>query len=322
MQSIAELFVDLLKVKFVKQDSAATSLQSYWITRVMSLLALPAWQNPFRAVRSQQAGQLVLLQHIEDNPVLVLGREGYRALAQIQLLHKKTESEQEWARGQVLSWPPWQPKDRMGGKLDLVSPTTVSRFSRVLRRMQTHGYAVGEIEAAMKILAGVDTDTSPTAQVRRSAEILSMPTGNEALHSHAEEDSHHVWLARVEATRTLREAWMCFCAYERSQVGKSMHASVFHAMFRKLFATQRHYSHKSDVLPGDGLEVSADSISPRDLVYIPEKTPTVDELVHRMRKANLRISARLLGELLDHANSFTNGLAYVKDANINEVVRN
>tara|TARA_R110002003_G_scaffold702_5_gene21119 strand:+ start:12261 stop:13889 length:1629 start_codon:yes stop_codon:yes gene_type:complete len=192
-----------------------------------------------------------------------------------------------------------------------------SRASKILHRMYEAGYRGHLWEEMTELYAGWDTDASPTIQTRTSLPHTSSLATNQKLLASL------VWAARVRTTRSQREAWACFLAYESSNA--PVCSTVYLAMFEKLYYPQmkrrpRHKSQddldevmkleehfhepKGDLVPGDMKESLSDSTSPLHHVYLREPVPSIMELYHRMRTHNVFPSHRLLAFLLEAAPTF------------------
>lgn len=319
--AIVDLF--LLLVRHRRSTPSAVKKMTHWCNRLLSLIAIPTSHSPFRSMYAQQVGQLALVRYMQESePQLPLMREGYRAIAKLQLMHEKTPQEKEWAGAKAQTWPPWQDQNRMASAAGPSHyPGKRTRVSRVLERMQETGYAPGNYDLAIRILTGWDTDDSPTTQVRRTAASISIPQPWEPGPSlDTIVYSPLIWSARVEATRTLREAWMCFSSYQAAASKNPPSEKVYHALFRKLFARTVSYSPEGP-WPGDGIEVYPDPELARDRVYIPEEIPSIRDLFTRMIAQDLRPSTRLLSDLLKHESHLLQGLHYVSYAAIEEEKR-
>ncbi|KAH7095053.1 hypothetical protein FB567DRAFT_543430 [Paraphoma chrysanthemicola] len=284
---------------------------------LLHLLSLPTSTNPILSALHQEKAQFRILQFMARcDPAIVVSKIGFRAIARNQLAHPKTPSEREWAELKGPSWPPWK-EDRTAMDEDKDYHFGASRASKILHRMYEAGYMGQSWEEMVELYAGWDTDSSPTIQTR-----TSLPQDS----SHARNGkglANLVWAARVRTTRTRREAWACFLAYEASQMTVSQ--QVYLAMFEKLVypeskrqlrpkaqddldeemkLEERSDESKDDLLPGDMKESVSDSVSPLHQVYISEPVPTVNELYHRMGAHNIQPSGRLLAFLLETEPSF------------------
>ncbi|KAE8382640.1 hypothetical protein BDV26DRAFT_253422 [Aspergillus bertholletiae] len=274
----------------------------------LRLLSLPCKQGPFISASIQQQAQFELLRAMARNrPALPVTRRGYQGIIAVQLAHKKTLAERQSAELKAPSWPPWKEE-----KLGLDSQRGIeglrSRAMRVMSQMKEAGYAHSRWEEVSSILAGWDTDKSPTIQTRTLARQpwrLRGRVGNA--------DHHAIWEARIRATRTVREAWACFLSY-RDQ-GLPPRASIYTAMAEKLIyrrnALHTDFDQTSHALPGDALETFPEPLSARDLIYVHTEPPTLDELLKQMLSEGIRPQARFLSLLLRYAPTFRSGLEYL-----------
>ena len=253
----------------------------YACNRILSLTSLPAGVRPFHSVAHQQRAQLTLVKAMmQQNPEVPLNREGYRALIKVQLAHEKLDEEKVWVEAQGEGWPPW-PKAKLGIEQGIEYPGKESRAMTVLRRMREAGYAHHTWEKVASVLAGWDTDRSPTIQTRHILRIARGAPLPEAFpHKPSSPLVAELWAARVIATRSVREAWACFTSYCKTVDKPSRRYEPYRAMFSKLIARQRTAQlGNKKVLPGDAKETFPDPSSPRDLVYIESQPPTVDSLL-------------------------------------------
>ncbi|KAF1977212.1 hypothetical protein BU23DRAFT_501047 [Bimuria novae-zelandiae CBS 107.79] len=278
---------------------------------ILSLLALPAPEHPFLASSHQEKAQFLVLQFMAScEPALTVTRHGFQGVARNQLTHAKTAREREWAKLKGPSWPPWK-ENRHSMDEDKGYMFAVSRASRLLHRLYEGGYAGRQWEKVAEVYAGWDTDSSPTIQTR-----YSLPQAST-------EDNPNVsnvplWAARIRATRTSREAWACFLAYEESNTKVS--SEVYLAMFEKLYhpeieaqesehgGAQLHQSNGSNstnLLPGDMKEVLPDPKSPLHLIYLNEPVPQYLQLYDRMWRKGVQPKKRLLAFLLDTLPDFS-----------------
>ena len=317
-EAIVNLFFDLLRD--LPSNHVTMMNITHWCNRVLTLLAIPSSTAPFRSMHAHQTSQLELVSFMQEaDPQIPLMREGYRAVARVQLMHAKTREETEWARAKALTWPPWEERVQMRSFAKPEGyPGKQTRVVKVLDRMQESGYALYNHDLAVGILTGWDTDKSPTVQVRTTTASVSISkpwlpeSGRTAL-----DDTALIWSARVQATRTVREAWMCFCSYEAETQGKPRSAKVYHSMFKKLLVRTVSYS-ADGPSPGDGREVYPDPELARDRVYIPEEIPSIPDLFSRMTAQGLRPSARLLADLLNHESKLAQVSHYVSHADMED----
>lgn len=297
-----------------EEDHSASLAFMY--NSALKLVAVPASLHPFRSATHQQRAQFTILRRMNQfNPPLVVDRRGYRAVIRMELMHKKTSREREWAHLKALSWPPWR-DSRRGIYADIDPEYGISRAKEVLNQAREAGYATDDWDDAASVLSGWDTDDSPTIQTRA---ILKDTV------KHADERSKSiVWAARIKATRTLHEAWAAFLSYDDSGVKKF--AIPYAAMFEKLFYDIKRKSFQADGsasgnlrggddrLPGDGPEVYPAPTSPRDAVYVRTAPPTIDDFLQKMIDDGVKPRARgdFLIMLLLHAPSLASGVKFLK----------
>ena len=295
------------------------SLTSFCNT-LLSLIALPAPEYPMIAGIHQEEAQFIVLNFMANfNPALIVTRHGFRAVARNQLTHAKTTKEREWAELKGPSWPPWK-ENRHAMDEDKDYAYAASRASRILHRLFEAGYSGRKWETLAETYAGWDADLSPTIQTRATLpQTLDKddPAWVDAM----------LWAARVRTTRTRREAWACFLAYEES--GVEAHTEVYLAMFEKLHHLETRTSEskakgeqhevfdgstETTITPGDMKEVLPDPQSPLHLVYLSEPVPSYDEFYTRMTRKALKPKGRLLAFLLDTHPDFSTCLHLLKSS--------
>ena len=276
---------------------------------LLALLSLPTNQSPFRSASIQQQAQFEVLKAMAgQTPVLPVTRQGYRGIIAVQLAHKKTPAERETAEMKAPTWPPWK-EERLGIDFERGNEGMKSRAMQVVNQMKHAGYSLSSWETVASILAGWDTDESPTIQTRG----MMHRTSTSPLPVEQEPDYTSIWLARIRATRTLREAWACFLSYQ--DLDLPPYRSIYTAMAEKLLyrgkAVRYKLDYASHLLPGDGPEVSSEPFSARDVIYVHTKPPTLDEFLKQMLSQGIRPSGRLLSLLLRSAPTFRHGLDYI-----------
>ena len=325
IENIAILLARYLNgLNFRRKGSRMTDLTSEDIARLtyayntmLKLVSKPALMKPFQSVFHQQQAQFSLLRRMNQfQPALIVDKKGYRAVVSMQLRQKKSLREREWAKMKAKSWPPWK-EERLGIDADIGVEYGVSRAMEALRQSWQAGYAPDEWSSVASILAGWDTDGSPTIQTC----VVHKP--NESRGKKAK-----IWASRVRATRTLGEAWSCFKSYkdqEEDQEVKPAGASwVYREMFQKIAQdAKRQTSVNADpsstirtdeqqTLPGDGIEVFAAPTSPREAVYVRIPPPTLDEFVEMMVHEKIKPGENFLNTMLRHAPSLEIGLRYLE----------
>ncbi|KAL9018694.1 MAG: hypothetical protein Q9185_004008 [Variospora sp. 1 TL-2023] len=326
-----------------KYDAATrrTSLKlSFYYNRVLSLLALPSNQTPYRSLHHRQHAQFMVIRQMNAfSPPLIINREGYRAVARVQLAHRKTGRERRWAKLKAMSWPPWK-EDKLGVDASIGIEYGISRAFDSLRQMADAGYRSLEWEHAARTLAGWDTDHSPTIQTRsaiipRSDSDPSYSVCKLALSAEADAlktDPEILWLARIKATRTLQEAWICFSTCRDRKVG--MTPQLYHAIFEKIVyderRNQRNLRHDEALalraedrnpLPGDGREVAESSSSHNQAVFTRERIPTYDQLFDQMADDHIQPSGRFLAFLLAHARTYKEGVRALQASGLSDAVK-
>ena len=293
---------------------------SFSYNRALQLISRPASIHPMRSSAYQERAQFDVLRRMNEfTPPLSISREGYRAVARVQLARKKSEQEMEWARLKSKSWPPWK-EDRTGMDADKGIDYGLSQATHVIRRMREAGYGDRLWEKVANIFAGWDTDQSPTIQTRK----LPVDRRLERQRVSAQGEQLQIWAARVEATRTIQEAWALFLSYESSKLPPAQ--DVYLAMFKRIDAEERRLksdsarddrfhawnSEADEVLPGDRRETFPAPINPAEGVYVPSPPPSIDELFDRMISTGLRPTGRLLRYLLRHADDLSQLVKFLR----------
>ena len=228
--------------------------------RMLSYIALPSVQHPWRSIPYHQKAQLHIIRYMNEfQPALTVTREGYRALIFVQLLHRKTTQEIEWAELKARSWPPWK-EDKLGLDVEKSIEMGVSRASEVMSKLQEAGYHMLEWETAAKIYAGWDTDNSPTIQVRSREGLPFSASGPRRLEwskstpeSKLFTSNRLLWTARVRATRTLAEAWACFLTYRKYETTPLV--SVYFALLEKIVFDEERVRHEKRKVQREEKEV-------------------------------------------------------------------
>ena len=318
--------------KSVILDETTSSRLSFLYNKVLYLLSLPSSQHPYRAVPYHQRAQFNIISRMNEFvPALAINREGYRAVVSVQLAHRKTIQEREWARMKAKSWPPWK-EEKLGIDADVDIESGISRANKALSRLSEAGYGSQSWEATAKVLSGWDTDRSPTIQTRT---ILGKFAGQHLDQSKirflkdAESDGN-VWAARIRATRTLHEGWACFLAYKDQKAPRSL--AVYHAMLEKLMfdakrcqkiakgEIRRYYDtplcNTAAELSGEGKELVDLPTDPRDGIYVRTLPPNLDEFFDMMVSDQVQPSGRCLAFLLSHARSLSDGVKYLKSSSL------
>lgn len=284
-------------------------LKTKYFNIFLRLFSVPCKIHPFQSTSLQQQAQFELLRAMASHkPVLPLTRKGYRAIAAIQLAHKKTSDERQSAELKAPSWPPWK-EGKLGIDALRGNEGMYSRAMNVMSQMRETGYSSKLWEDICSIMAGWDTDRSPTIQTR------AFMTGSRSLRraSHTNPDHPSIWVARIRATRTVREAWACFLSYQDRGLRPS--AAIYTEMASKLIyrqlAAKNQFDESGHVLPGDGREVYAEPASARDIIYVHTEPPVLQDFLDQMTSQGLRFPGRLLALLFQTKPSFHTGLQYL-----------
>lgn len=294
-----------------------TARLTYIYNKLLKLVSLPASIGPYRSAFHQQRAQFILLRRMNAfEPPLVVDRKGYRAVISMQLMHKKTLKEREWAQMKAKSWPPWK-EEKLGIDADIGVEHGTSRAMEAMRRSWEAGYAPDDWDAVASVLSGWDTDRSPTIQTR------AVHRPNDPGFADAK-----VWVSRIRATRTLDEAWSCFLSYKDQKTTVVGAHHVYHQMFAKIVQDAKrprsespksistNYTDEQQPLPGDGVEVLAAPESPREAVYVRIPSPNIDEFVEMMANDKIRPPERFLSSMLINAPTIKTGLQYIQSSAI------
>lgn len=294
---------------------------TFMYNTILRLLSLPSSLHPFQSAFFQQRAQFSLLRRMNAfDPPLLVDRKGYRAVVSMQLMHKKTLREREWARMKAKSWPPWK-EEKLGIDASIGVEYGISRAKEALRRAREAGYAADDWDGAASILSGWDTDGSPTIQTRAVPVTPQNRLLETPLNSRDDNQFAPLWAARVRATRTLDEAWSCFLSYKDQ--ANVLRPSVYYAMYEKLVYDVKRKSsgsinHPSDeqTLPGDGKEVFPAPESPKEATYVRVPPPNLDEFSQMMANDGIKLSGRFILSLLANAHSFQAGIRYLEASDL------
>ena len=291
---------------------------------MLSLLALPSSLLPFRSICYHERAQFSILRRMEKfNPPLIVNREGYRALIQVQLAQSKTQRERKWAQMKALSWPPWK-EEKLGIDSDITVEDGQSRAAEIVSLSKQAGYAALKWEETAMVIAGWDTDGSPTIQTRATLPSSTSFGKSYYLSVASKQDNFALWTARIRATRTIDEAWSCYLACRR-QTEAMPSQSIYFVMFEKLVFEAKRKRLKGELhdvedsesiaLPGDHPETWPKP-GPQQAIYVPTPPPSVDEFFEIMLNDRMQPSGPLLTFLLKSAGSFREGIKYLKSSTL------
>lgn len=323
--------VDHCMPESVKLKESVSARLSLIYNRILSLLSLPSAVHPFLSVPHHQQAQFVVLRRMNSfEPALTITVDGYRAVTKVQLAHRKTAAEREWAKMKAVSWPPWK-EERLGLDSEKGIEMGISRAKESLSRHYEAGYAPKVWEAAAGILSGWDTDCSPTIQTRT---VFPRRLGSSAALSSKVESASDVWASRIRSTRTVHEAWASFLSYRDRNIPLTQ--EVFYAMSEKIvFENIRKRKEARSVkiavppsggisrhisLPGDAMEPSASPRDPRGNVYIREISPSMEDFFTEMIKDGIKPCGRFLNFLISHADSIGAGIRYLESSSLPSTV--
>lgn len=311
--------------------------RAFIFNSLLCLLALPSSRHPFRSIAFHERAQFNIIRKMaEFEPALNINREGYQAVAQVQLARRKTLPEREWARLKAKSWPPWK-ESKLGIDSDIGIERGVSRAAEAITRSQEAGYAEEGWDSIAKIYAGWDTDNSPTIQTRAIV-LRGDPSGRPSDSSGTVKDNAKLWYARITATRTVSEAWACFLTYrdKQNQLGEKHSQWPYFSMLEKIiFEERKGYRNqmnfidkqseilKSDeynLLPGDGKETWPNP-DPQKQIYTRTPVPNSDAFLKTMTADGVVPGGRFLEFLVQHATSIHAGTMQLAASNLSLATR-
>ncbi|KAL8685515.1 MAG: hypothetical protein Q9218_007715 [Villophora microphyllina] len=333
-----------LAVQREEHDEMNTEIRmrlAFCYNRILSVLALAPEERPYQSAHHRQRAQFMLIRRMNEfQPPLDINREGYRAVTRVQLAHSKTAQERKWADLKAISWPPWK-EDKLGPDASIGVEHGISRASNAIHRMGEAGYGNRTWEKGAHILAGWDTDGSPTIQTRSislpmtavDVPLTQLEEGSETRRETLPSEVDALWAARIKATRTLQEAWSCFLACKDQ--GVPLTPQVYFVMFEKLVYNNKRVHHNPETqalvdegeeeehlaLPGDGKEVAALSTPHNEAVSTREPLPTFLSLFEQMTHDQVHPSGRFLEFLLKHAITYAEGVAILNASDLSESMK-
>lgn len=240
-----------------------------------------------------------------ERPFLI-EKESYRAIQRVVLSMRKVDRERQVAERSSPSWPS-KLLARDGMEQQQTAEDTWSRAFRAGVMMQEAGYGKAEVDRVMDLLAGADTDGSPTVHTRTSA-----------FKRQSAKPDHDEWSARILCTRNAQEAWAVFNKAEHQ--GIELNAAAYREMFRKLMA--REVCPDSEHLPGEGRETfPVDDSRLTSWERIRRQPPTVEQLYDRMLSKGIRPEGTLLVDLIRAAPRRGDAERYLYDSTISSAAR-
>ena len=306
---------DNLSVDFI-------SRLTFLFNRLLQLLARPTSAYPFISIAHQERAQFNIIRKMtEFQPALTVNQEGYRAIISVQLAHRKTLSERNWAFLKSKAWPPWR-EDKLGISVRKSEGLEISRANRALRNLGEAGYSSGPWEDAAGILSGWDTDQSPTIQKRT---IFSPGVGIRLEAGRGIQSPpllSFIWEARIKATRTIEEAWACFLSYQEEA---DVYPNVYGAMLEKIAFEERRkidleravtsndrlQDQDSSPASGDMLELESSSTNPREMTYTRTPPPSFSAFAWSMIDKGIKPNGRMLGVMFDNAINIDEGFRFL-----------
>ncbi|EON68926.1 hypothetical protein W97_08184 [Coniosporium apollinis CBS 100218] len=324
--SVAEI------VRFHLNQASEKSLPQLTLlyNRALSLLSAPTSLEPFRFSQLLKRVQFDVLRAMdESDPAIPINQEGYRAIARTQLAQKKMPNEQEWARLKAKSWPPFK-QERTGVDVEKGVELGISGAAKALQYMQETGYPAASWDQRAKIYAGWDIDGSPTIQTRKMMPKMPSAPPQEPVNERTKQAQLHrvqldIWAARIEATRTLEEAWASFLAYEDTSLPADQ--EVYLAMYKKIHYDEKRRqaeSHEQDetsialemdeVLPGDGKEVFASSESPQERIYVRAPPPSLHTFFDHLMAKGFELNRDCQISLIMYAPSLEAGIKAIVES--------
>lgn len=338
--SIAAMMTKYIGGTSVRSDSTpgapipeqTSARLTFLYNKMLSLLGLPSNMHPFKSLVYHQQAQFIVLKRMSEfQPTLIVTREGYRGIITVQLAHKKTSREREWAAMKALSWPPWK-EEKLGIDKDIGVEHGISRASEALLRARESGHPLRAWEDVAGVLAGWDTDRSPTIQTRaivKRNNFLPDVYRADAAPSAPVQHDKELWAARIRATRTVDEAWACFLAFKSLKDSQPSEV-VYYAMFEKVISEAKRVKRgllngsakpaddsrgTSKPLPGDGKETFPVP-GPREAIYVRTPTPDVKEYFNMMTDDKIKLSGRFLAFSWHHADTFEVGIKYLRESSL------
>lgn len=297
------------------------SAMTYDLNSIMNLISLSTAIHPFKHNAHQQSALVPILQYMaEHDPPLQIDRQGYRAVVRLQLSQKKTEKERQWADLKALSWPPWK-VDRTAMDFDIQPDHHgVSKAAATLDRMQHAGYRPLLWEKIARLYTGWDNDRTPTVQMRA---LLQTPAYqmSERRRSKPSEEAQ-TWVARIESTRTIQEAWAAFLTWQDLHLPHDQ--DVYLAIFQKLEQEEARLRRKPQygrragsrpawpLQPGDTKEVWPLPSSTHLYTYTRTPPPSVDDLYRVLIDRGVVFRGRCLAFLVDSARTLRSGVSRLK----------
>ena len=319
MPSIVELYLHHLDYRKHLQSTAKPlrlERQTYLLNKLMSLISISTAVQPFKDNHYQETAVVQILRYMsEHDPPLQINREGYRAFIRFQMSQKKTSNELQWAELKSLSWPPWK-LDRTAMDAAIGPDYGITKAGETLRQMRGAGYASLAWEQAGEIYMGWDTDRTPTIQTRTVLGKIDRRFSTQSA----------LWVARIDCTRTVQEAWACYLAWEDEKLPSD--DEVYLAVFRKLYQEEHRKTNEPmknrgqrqengeawTLLPGDNREVEPPPPSLHLHTYTRTPPPSVNRFYDQLKKRGIVAGGHCLAFLVTNADTLQSGIQRLEDS--------
>lgn len=287
------------------------------INKLLVQLALPSSIDPLKSMNyNWQAQRVILGLAGRFEPALILDQTSYRAVKQVLLASRKTESESRVVQLSTRSWPPWRvEQDGMDAGRSLEDD--LSRIILASTRSKESGYNENIQDKAIAILGGQESDGTPTIQTRKLKLQLLKPRKAFTEAAISDKLNPLPWVARIDSTRDVQEAWSAFQSFEDK--GGQPSPSMYFAMFEKLNYESARIGRASPGcgVPGDGRELLEPSNDNYSTFYkIRLQPPTLDDLYNRMIQQGIRPAGQCLNFLVKHARTIDMGIRYLHDSDM------
>lgn len=284
-------------------------------------LSRPAAATPYTSRAHNWEAQKVLLEWAgQFRPSLLLNKDGYHSVARVLAGLIKSDEEINVAIHRDRAWPPWRiHHDGMDAQR---SPNAdLSRPILALMRQFEAGYPEHAVDQALKITSGLETDGTPTIQTRT---LFFQPSKTSSILPAPDDMNPALWIARVEATRDVQEAWSAFAKFRERGGDPGM--AMYFAMFRKLeFDAARRgrklqYQARFDAADYGGygsgvIPPASDNYS--EFYKTRLQPPSKDALYHQMiTLQQVRPAGAFLYFLVIKARNPEQGLGYLIDCHV------
>lgn len=304
--TVARFTVDYIRRMPSEAETNSYHRKCEVFNTALQLFQRPAATKALNNMEFNWRAQTILLAMSDnlDKP-LIINRASYRAVREVMVGLKKSQTEKAVAMRYAKSWPPYrQDFDGLDAKRTAEDDYSRSVKAGILGREA--GYPDDHYDQALGALGGMSA-SFPTVQTRSLP-----PKGRKG----EEEDpnSYFRWAMLVRATRNPREAWKVFNDVA-SRTGKVPNVQVYAEMFTKLQARPLHPA--SNALPGDTREsfpIHDANYSEYELARL--SPPTVRELYDQMISRGVKPEGHCLHILLINAESLEQGTRYLRDSGI------